>query len=361
MNLDSQELLKKYEPKEIGVIVAEPQVASARFSPCGKLIAAGAYDGQVRRWNMDAEGRPELPALTGHHGWIEGFAFRAEGELLFTGDSWGQIRCWPGYLSEKPEPKWKNEQAHNGWIRTLALSPDGKRLASIATDKKLKIWSADDGALLHEVTVAEDPRVLLWHPGGGLFLGDAKGLVELREAGGDKPFSGVARKFDASVLFTLSRLQDCGGVACLALDAAAKQLAVGGLIPKNGGTVIGVPTLLIFNAETGEKTGEYSLGDTQDAHLLDVHFHPAGFLSLVTSGTPGKGQLLFLNPSEKTPFFSGKKLANCHSLSWRPDGQMFAVAATNTGSNGNGRPLDKDGKYKGNNSPIHLFQMPASS
>ena len=28
------------------------------------------------------------------------------------------------------------------------------------------------------------------------------------------------------------------------------------------------------------------------------------------------------------------------------------------GSNGNGRPLDKDGKYKGNSSPIHLFSLP---
>ena len=95
--MDNAELLKKYELKNAKVISAEPQVSLARFSPCGKMLVGGGYDARVRRWNATVEEMPELPALEGHHGWVEGLAFRAEGELLFTADSWGQVCCWSGY------------------------------------------------------------------------------------------------------------------------------------------------------------------------------------------------------------------------------------------------------------------------
>src|SRR5262249_5701637 len=158
------------------------------------------------------------------------------------------------------------------------------------------------------------------------------------------------KKFDAGVLFTLSRLQDCGGVQCLALDKEAKLLAVGGCAPKNGGNVVGIPTLLIFDLPTGGQRGEVDLGTQNDGKVCDRHWHDEGFLSLITYGTPGSGQLMYVRPEEKAPFLTEKKLANPHSISWHPDGKRFAVAATNGGSNGNGRPLSKDGEYKGNKS-----------
>ena len=89
-----------------------------------------------------------------------------------------------------------------------------------------------------------------------------------------------------------------------------------------------------------------------------MHFHDEGFLSLVTYGTPGAGQLLYVLPGEEDSRSSTKKLSNAHSLSWHPDGKRLAVVTTDPGSNGNGRPLDKDGNYKGNKSPIQVFSVP---
>ena len=57
------------------------------------------------------------------------------------------------------------------------------------------------------------------------------------------------------------------------------------------------------------------------------------------------------------PIFS-RKLTNPQSLSWHPGGQRLAVVTTSAGSNGNGRPLDKSGNYKTNQSPIQIFRMP---
>lgn len=348
--IETPELLKKYQPKQFKVLDADPQVSSARFSPCGKLLVAGGYDARVKRWNFATEDFAELPALAGHHGWIEGIAFHED--CLFTADSWGKIICWTDIHAEQPSQKWSHDQGHDGWIRTLAISPDGKHIASCAIDRKVKIWTTGDGQLQHEITVKEDPLVVRFHPDGTLLLGDAKGIVHWLKIDGSE-----IRKFDAGVLFTLSRLQDCGGVQCLALDKEAKLLAVGGCVPKNGGTVVGIPTLLIFDTATGAQKAKFDLGTQNDAFVGDLHFHDEGFLSLITYGTPGQGQLIYVRPEENAPFLTEKKLANPHSISWHPDGKRFAVAATNAGSNGNGRPLNKDGTYKGNKSPIHLFAI----
>lgn len=352
--IETPELLKKYQPKQFKTLDADPQVSAARFSPCGKLLVAGGYDAKVRRWNFETEDFAVLPALEGHHGWVEGIAFSKEGERLFTADSWGKLVCWTDITAENPTAKWQHDQAHDGWVRQLAISPDGKLLASTATDRKLKIWSTEDGKLQHEIAVKEDPLAVRFHPDGTLLLGDAKGIVHWLKLDGSE-----IKKFDASVLFTLSRLQDCGGVQCLALDQEAKLLAVGGCAPKNGGTVVGIPTLLIFDVATGAEKAKFDLGTQNDAFVGDLHFHEEGFVSLITYGTPGQGQLLYVRPEEKAPFHTEKKLANPHSISWHPDGKRFAIAATNAGSNGNGRPVGKDGKYLANKSPIHLFAIPS--
>ena len=94
--IDTKELLKKYEPtKDAKIIAADPQVRGARFSPCGKLLVGGGYDARVRRWNRRRSARTACPGRASRLG--RRLAFRAEGELLFTADSWGQLRCWSGY------------------------------------------------------------------------------------------------------------------------------------------------------------------------------------------------------------------------------------------------------------------------
>lgn len=352
--IDSKELLKKFEPKQTKVITADPQVRCVRFSPCGKLLAAGGYDARVRRWNFATPDSPELPSLTGHHAWVEAVALRAEGELLFSGDSWGQLCCWSAYSAEQPALKWKHEQAHNGWIRDLAVSPDGKLLASCGSDRIARVWSAEDGTKQHELAnFGQDLFRLRFLPDGTLVIGDDRGIVKQW-----KLDSSLVRQFDASPLYSLSRLQDCGGVHALAVDREGKLLAAGGTTPKNGGTLVGAPTVFVFDVATGEMKHRLTLGSENDCMVADIRFHDEGFLSVVTYGTPGSGQLIYIVPEEKTPFFTHKQVQNIHSLAWHPDGKRFVVAGTNGGSNGNGRPLDKDGKYLTNQSPLHVFALP---
>jgi len=351
--MDTKELLKRFEPtKNVKTIAAQTQVRSARFSPCGKVLVAGGFDARVRRWNTADDEPAELSSFDGHHGWVDGLAFRAEGELLFTGDSWGQLRATRGYCAEQPTVAWQHETAHDGWIRDLAISPDGRLVASCGSDRVCRLWSAEDGQKKHELATGRDLYRVLWAPDGTLITGDERGVVKQWRLDGT-----LIKEFDARALFAVSRLQDVGGVQTLAIDSAGTLLAVGGVTPKNGGTVVGVPTLLVFDMTTGQQKHQWKLGTDNDCFVADVHFHHAGFLSLVTYGTPGQGQLIYLVPDEPAPVFT-KKLTNPQSLSWHPTGARLAVVTTNAGSNGNGRPLDKSGAYKTNQSPIQLFHLP---
>lgn len=352
------------EPNELKTVVADPQLVVARYSPCGRVLAGASYDGRVRRWNSTSDEYTEIAPLEGHQSWCTAVAFRGEGDWLFSADSWGQIRAWNTVerlesaaavdMAEPIPPRWKIEQAHDGWIRDLAVSPDGQTLASCAADKRVKLWSPTDGTARRELAAyGNDLFCLRFAPDGKTLLtGDDRGAVKQWSLDGS-----LVREFDAHELHTLSRLQDVGGVRAIAISPDGKQLAAGGAIPKNGGTVTGDPTIFLFDSNSGKRTSQIKLGEAQDVGVTDLHWLAADLLVAVTNGTPGKGKLAYVRPDKTEPVFQTTKVINCQSLSVRPDARQLAVVATNNGSNGNGRRLDKEGNYLGNQSPIHIFNL----
>jgi WD40 repeat protein len=357
MSQDPKTLLERYRPKEVKALKPDRQLCIIRFSPCGKFLAAGSFEGTVRRWDATSDQWPELSPLTGHGGWVQAIAFHPDGRRLVSADSWGQLRCWL-YAEEKPEPLWAVNQAHNGWIRGLAVSPDGKLLATCGRDQKVCLWSAEDGRKHAELTGhQEDVYSLAFHPDGkSLISGDLKGLVKHWDLETGKRL----REFGARSLYRSDRLQDVGGVRCLAFDREGAVLACAGAKPKNGANVQGTPTILLFDWQSGQPKHTLHVGNDGDGYVFDLLMHPDGFVIAVTSGNPGTGKLFFQRPGDAQPFFLATKMANCHSLSLHPNGRRLVVAATNGGSNGNGRLL-KNMEYPGNWSPLHVWDLPGDT
>ncbi|MBL8796473.1 MAG: hypothetical protein JNM56_21415, partial [Planctomycetia bacterium] len=281
--------------------------------------------------------------------------FASDGRL-FSADSWGKLICW-----QEAKPVWTVEQAHDGWIRGLAVSADGKQLATGGMDRTVRVWSASDGKKLHELTGhAADVLAVAFHPDGqSVVSGDMFGVVKQWDIqqGRAAGVSPLLREFDAKCLHRLDRLQDTGGARCLAFDADGKTLACAGTQPKNGGNVQGVPTILLFDWVSGKLAHTLKTGVDADGYVYDLHFHPAGFVMAVSSGNPGVGKFYFQQPGDAPPFFITPKMANCHSLAVHPDGTRLVVSATNGGSNGNGRGPNKD-NYPGNWSPLVVWEMP---
>jgi WD40 repeat protein len=294
--------------------------------------------------------------VTGHEGFVTAVEFHPTREMAISADSWGVIQAWP-YLGTDPKPIWSLKDAHDGWIRELKISPNGEWFATCGIDRWARIRNTNDGSLLGETRHhADDVYALAIHPGGDLIVtADLKARVILQETRSGK----IVREWSPEKFYVRNREQDLGGVRKLAFTADGKQLLVAGTLPTGGGFFNGHAHIRMFDVETGKETHDLVIGDEKkDILVHDLHVRPDGLICAVTCGQPGGGNLMLRYPHEDQPrLMHAKGTVNCHSLAVMKDGSRIAVAATNTGSNGNGKPVDADGNYLGNHSPIHIFEM----
>ncbi len=327
-------------------LAPDVQLSCIRFSSCGKVLAAAGHDGTVRRWDMS---NAELPKLAGHDGWVAWLAFHPDKSRLYSVDSWGKLLC-RSYTEATPKVVFDVPNAHDGWARKVAVSPDGKSVATVGRDGFVRLWDAATGAKQREIAAEDDLLALAFHPSGALVTGNLHGLVQVWDAGK------VTKAFDAKEFFLVDRIQDVGGVRCLGFDPEGKTLYAGGSIPKSGGFVQGIPLLLTFDWATGKRGPSWKGAADPEGYIHDLHVRKSGEAIAVTSGQPGNGKVLFWTPGDAPPSFVAAK-PNCHSVDVSPDGTKLAVSATNANSSGNGKVKGKAGEYPANTSPIYLWTL----
>ncbi|MBA4187938.1 MAG: hypothetical protein C0467_07955 [Planctomycetaceae bacterium] len=340
-------------PKELGKpLVPTTQINRIRFSPDGKMLVAACFDGTVKRWDVSGKEPIELPAITGHNGWVTSLAFA--GTALFSVDSWGRLTATD--LSAKESKKlWSVEAAHDGWLRGVAVSPNGERLITGGKDGFARLWNTADGKQIGDFEAKADVLSVCYSPGGkSVFVGDLFGVVRELHTVPGKP----VRTFEAKELHKLDRIQDVGGVKNLLISGDGKTLFAAGAEPKSGGFVQCVPLIVAFDLATGKRLSTYKGANDNEGYVTDMAWHPDGYVIGTTSGQPGQGKLFCWKPGEAAPFFSGGKLPNCHSVALHPKGEIVAVSATNANSSGNGRVKGMGGDYPANTSPIQLWTVP---
>lgn len=376
-------------PTKQGAVTVSPQAPAAVLSDDGRQLFAGSFVGAVRRWDLspwhDARAAEPMPLdkakqarakraasaqllaeaepveFGEHGGWVEALA--TQGRRLVSADSWGKLCCWD-ISSAKPALVWRQESAHDGWIRAVEFTSTGL-VVSCGRDQTVKLWEAEQGRLVADWRHTQDLMAATWSDAAGLVLGDARGNVlrwsvdRVRKAAETLP--SPEQTFDATVLYKYDRIQDVGGVKAIAVDEARKQLAVAGAEPARGATVQGTPTVLFFDLASGELQATRKLGASKDCYVHALQLHPEGFWMAVTCGTPGTGQLLFFNTDDEEPFYVDSKVLNPHSLCFNQRTQLLCMTTTNRGSNGNGRRLNKEGEYEANTTPIELLSLGAIS
>lgn len=337
-------------PKELGKPLLPPvQISRVRFSPDGKQLVAACFDGTVRRWDVSGREPVELPAITGHNGWVSGLAFA--GNVLFSVDSWGRLTA--SDVTAKGPQLWTVEAAHDGWARGVAHAIDSP-LATCGKDGFVRLWEPATGKRVAGFELKSDLLSLCFAPDGKtLFVGDLFGVVRELEV----PSGKIVRTIEARELFKLDRIQEVGGVKCLMVSDDGKTLLVAGAEPKGGGFVQCVPLLIAFD-RTGNRLSQYKGANDNEGYVTDLAWHPDGYVIATTSGQPGQGKFFFWKPGEAAAFVTGGKHPNCHSVALAPRGDVIAVSGTNANSSGNGRVKGAGGDYPANTSPVQLWTVP---
>jgi WD40 repeat protein len=347
--------------EHLGTLPNAVQLSHLRYNPDGSQLAATGFDGHIHLWQQRIDGWQAQKPIPGHNGWASKLAWHPTSNLLFSSDSWGQIRCTeiPADAAQPATILWTIEKAHNGWIRDLAITKDGQTLATCSRDKTLKTWDAKTGKNLLSLNLPTEPfAVTFSNCGQQLLHGDLFGKIELIDAHTGK----AIKDFDGSQFHRLHRLQDVAGLRVLQFTGDGKRIIAAGTLPESGATIKSGPLIHIFDAEdeAGKilhtlKPGDNKFGFIED--LVQLPGQGEGRLLGITSGTPGTGKLFLVEPGSEDPIFEDTKVPNPHALTLHPDQTHFALTTTNKGSNGNGRRLNQDGEYEGNNSPVELFRF----
>jgi len=128
----------KIEPK----VPPRKAVNAIAYQPARKLIAVARY-GEVEL--RSAETRAIVRTLHGHRGNVNAVTFSPDGKFLYAA---GGEAGWLGEVRQWDLNDWNLFyvfEGHKDAIYSLAVSPDGKTLATGSYDQKIKLWNVETG------------------------------------------------------------------------------------------------------------------------------------------------------------------------------------------------------------------------
>ncbi|HEX3147352.1 MAG TPA: WD40 repeat domain-containing protein [Gemmataceae bacterium] len=319
-----------------------------RFDPSGRYLFVSAQDDTLQRFDL-LTGRKT--AMLGHQSWVRGIAFSpttaeagplhlsppanglgalalvaarpASSFTLVTGDYHGKLIWWDG-AADTPAPV-RTVLAHDGWCRAVAMSSDGKTVASCGNDHLVKLWSAADGKPVRTLEGHDSPVYnVAFHPTGSRLVScDLKGVIKDWDLSTGK----VVRELDAKVLhkYDTGFRADIGGARGMAFSADGATLACTGITNvSNAFAGIGNPIVVQFDWKDG-KPKQLKPKEAYQGTGWGVALHPAGFT--IAAGGAANGRIWFWVGDENVHKVDVP--VNCHDMAVHPSGTALAIAGHN--------------------------------
>ncbi len=295
---------------------------SCRIDPTGNYACAGGHDRLVLRWKLDNDERLDL---TGPQSWVRGLSFQPGGPWLVGGDYSGRLFAW-AYATDAAQSPAIAMEAHRGWVRTVAISPDGKSLATAGNDHTLRVWSTDTWQLQVEF-VGHECNIynVRFHPTGDhVASADLKGQV----LHWDLSRRQLVRRLDTKHLFKHDEgfRADAGGIRGMSFSPDGKYLVCSGITEiTNAFAGVGHAVAVLFDWETGEQKHVLRPKENFIGVGWQAAFHPAGFLAVAVAGNSGSA-LWFFSPDSPEPIHVLSLPAPPRDLDFHPDGLKLAIA-----------------------------------
>ncbi|MBN9118512.1 MAG: protein kinase [Planctomycetes bacterium] len=216
-------------------VALAPDAAWVAAGPGGNPFDATARPTAIKLWHLTGGNEPTTTDLAGHTGPVWALAVSPDGKTLASASADGTVRLWDVAKGTGLAVK-----RHGGWVTSVAFAPDGRTVASGGADGTLNEWAVD-----------------------GTDEGKAK-----------RSWSGEA-----------------AGVYGLAYSPDGKSLASA----HEGGTAT-ANQVRVWGADTGKL--RYGL-DMTKARILSVAFDPTG-QALVAADQAGTVRFWYATPTEET-------------------------------------------------------------
>jgi WD40 repeat protein len=276
-------------------------LTAVAYSPDGKLLAtAGSADRAVFVWDADAGTLlHQLP----HGAAVTGLTFTPDGSRILSASLNGAVRFWDA-ATGAPGRSFRSQAG----VTAVALSTDGKRLALGGPDKVVRLWDADSGKEL---------RTFEGHAGPILSVAispDGARLASVARFAAAQATSRTVRLWDAATGKEAVEVQGRAGMdRAVAFSPDGRHLAATGLdhLVRICATQTG--RLMEGGTLSGHRHVVKAVAYSRDGKLLAT----AGYDQLVKVWDAQTHRELFTLVGH---------LAQVYSVAFRPDGLRLASA-----------------------------------
>lgn len=257
-------------------------------------LFGGGDDSAVHVFDLRADKKQAIAKWSKHQNYVSALlAVRRGNTPVVVSGSYDRHLIWWDANGGQPL---RTVEAHAGWVRDLAATPDGGRLVSVGDDMRVKVWDADSGRLVRDLEghapltpqghVSALYAVAVSPDGRFLASGDRVGDVRIWETDTGK----LAQRFEVPVLYTYDprqRKRSIGGIRALAFSPDGRHLAAGGIGQVGNVDGLGGPAHVeVWDWQAPRR--RFAAGAQGHKALINsLRYHPAGWLIAGGGGSDG--------------------------------------------------------------------------